>query len=925
MRRFLRETWELWYWAMFCPSKLQQRMNAWSQQEEDDERRLNIKLKDIIYPSVNFNFRFFCQYLCILIILSFPLILFIWNNGRKIDVWLVPMVLMTAYAGSYWFLSISFAVPEFLALVYWQQPGTWFEGLRQGFNFLPSFIQGLNILPSLPQNIYFSWVLSLVWMLTLIVCSWLLKNQLLEIILLIIGRILSAFIRAGIAGGIAGGISGGISGGIAGSLVGGVAGGVVVGMAFGVIVGVVGGLVEGFSGVVAFDIAGGFSGGLAFGIAGGLAEISLLEGLAEGLATLPLSLFLLAIWLTVWSLSPVQEFGLIVIGIFTVTGIFTTSGKDVLAWQSLWAVPVGFVGYYRLFPDYLIFLLGILVPSIPVIRRFQIDPLLQLTLLPPHTSELLWLPFPNHDKLLATAFRIDVSKALETWQKMQESKLSSFQPTLQNALPQIIVDRLYATQTTTELITTASPEHPLLPLLIPSFYTANTEPVPTPANIRPEISILVPRLQSIAQDVEAALESKSAALRERGLERILNNLALLQAQLPGLGLKPKARERWQPVLQRWQRVIELELEAQQQQSIGELLNPFLYGNPLKRDRPDIFKGRQTFADEIVRQILDRNRPTLVLHGPRRCGKTSFLYNLPRLLPSDLLPIFADMQSAAATQDDASFCYALVRAIAKDSRSQGVQLPELPPRQTFRESPYIALEDWFDRALPKLGDRRLLLNLDEFEKIGAAIHAGKLSLQLFDELRHLIQHYDALGFLFCGVQTLDELGPNWSSYFISVVPMEMLYLEPEEAAELLVNPDREFQLRYETDIVDTVVALTRSHPYLVQLLGSAMVMEANQHQTTLITPDLLEAAIDRALTLGEPYFTNVWTEFTGTTPEMVAAGQELLIAIAENRDIPTTNPALPRLLRYHILEPRENGSYDFEVPLLKRWVQERAVR
>lgn len=29
MQQFLKETWELWYWAMFCPAKLQARMNAW--------------------------------------------------------------------------------------------------------------------------------------------------------------------------------------------------------------------------------------------------------------------------------------------------------------------------------------------------------------------------------------------------------------------------------------------------------------------------------------------------------------------------------------------------------------------------------------------------------------------------------------------------------------------------------------------------------------------------------------------------------------------------------------------------------------------------------------------------------------------------------------------------------------------------------
>ncbi len=37
MNRFLRETWELWYWAMFCPSKLQQRMNEWARKEIEED------------------------------------------------------------------------------------------------------------------------------------------------------------------------------------------------------------------------------------------------------------------------------------------------------------------------------------------------------------------------------------------------------------------------------------------------------------------------------------------------------------------------------------------------------------------------------------------------------------------------------------------------------------------------------------------------------------------------------------------------------------------------------------------------------------------------------------------------------------------------------------------------------------------------
>jgi hypothetical protein len=193
---------------------------------------------------------------------------------------------------------------------------------------------------------------------------------------------------------------------------------------------------------------------------------------------------------------------------------------------------------------------------------------------------------------------------------------------------------------------------------------------------------------------------------------------------------------------------------------------------------------------------------------------------------------------------------------------------------------------------------------------------------------MIQHYDRLGFLFSGVQTLEELGPRWSNYFISVVPMEMHYLEPHEAEDLLLHPDPEFTLRYDTGIVAEILRLTRCQPYLLQLIGSAIVTQANLQHTQLATTALLQSAIQSAFTNGEPYFTNIWTEFTGITPAEVTAGQQILIALAqgnyhvESIDEATT-AARRRLLRYHVIE--RDGDIDMiEIPLFEQWVRERAI-
>ncbi|NJM48958.1 MAG: AAA family ATPase [Alkalinema sp. RU_4_3] len=596
-------------------------------------------------------------------------------------------------------------------------------------------------------------------------------------------------------------------------------------------------------------------------------------------------------------------------------------GFENLGIQVLWTIPVILIGYYRVFPDYLIFMITPLLYTIAKPNALTLARRLSA-----FDSELIWLPIPYHDTILADAFKQSRTDALSIYQKLQADPLPGAQITLHKALPKIVANFLKAPHSNADLLLVKENNQPHLQLLIPEFYQPGnndeTNQAFRPKDRNKEIATIFPRLQTFLSNLSATLDTPSIPLRERGIESLQTQLTQLQLQLPSL-LPPKSVTRWQSVLLHWQNLLSLELETQRKQSQGEIASFFQFGNPLRNN--DAFKGRRTLADRLLRHILDRNRPTLVLHGPRRFGKTSFLNNLPRLLPSQLIPIYLDLQSSALSNSEPDFCYGLIRAIHKDTRRLNLNLPTIPPRDQFKTNPYAALEDWLDQALPLLppGDR-LLLNLDEFEKIGTAIADGRLSNNLLNELRHLIQHRDELAFLFSGVQTLDELGPNWSSYFISVVPIEMLYLEPHEAEDLLRNPDPAFEMRYEDGLVETIIHLTHCQPYLLQLIGACLVEQANRAATKTATPPLLELAIPEAFTNGEPYFTNLWTEFTGTTPDEVTAGQQILIAIAHNQTPDLTTPAAQaahrRLQRFHILDEGDR----IEVPLLARWVRERAM-
>jgi len=1017
MKRFLRETWELWYWAMFCPSRLQQRMNEWAPTEEKDGWRSDTHSWHILLRSP--NFRFIGQFLLLIFLFSLPLMWGIALHGQALDLLLLFGASVIAYSIGILYLPIGLHIPLLVYLVYPVKPQIYLIAQDLVRHIFPPFSQVtrgifVGILALIITTLFAAWLLkrkrfflardiiAVGAILSTLLGSWLTTQhwyfavaataligllvlsrvytlrsdevEMTDVVMLMVSVV--ALVVAGVVGSIVGSIVGGVVPFAVAAVVAIVLEGVVMVLAI-VVLGVVMVVV---GRTVAVVVA------TTLGVGTTLVVGTTVAIVVGSIATLPLPIFLLICSIIAASISPTMQNWLAIITAVMLTAL----GFEHQGWVSFLAVPVTLMSYYRL-PDYLILTLIDFV--LAILLAFGRNPVRLLYLLPPYTTELVWMPLVNHDRILAAAFRTDASATLATFHKMQASPLPGLKVTIKVALPQIITDQLTAIKNISELIAIATPEHLFLPLLAPTFYqrrnlVRNTEFLqilssnnnsifrvlfiftsvlgsiitgvifilttrvietiigsivgsvmagiltsyfannwPFDIEDGTDINKLLPRLQTVAKDVDAALKAGNIGIRKRALEPILTYLLKLQLQLPELGLTTGAIKRWKPVLVSWQQVIELELQEQQKQSQDELLNPFQYGNPLRSDRANLFRGRQTFADQIFRLILDRNRPTLVLHGPRRCGKTSFLYNLPRLLPSNLLPVYVDLQSSAITTDEAAFCQGLIRAIHRDSRCQGIELPIIPTRKEFLETPYIALEDWLEQAIPRLGERRLLLNLDEFEKIGTAIKEKRLSINLFDELRHLIQHYDSLAFLFSGVQTLDELGPNWSSYFISVVPLEMTYLEPDEAESLLTDPDPEFALRYDRGIVEEIIQLTRCQPYLLQLLGSALVTQANLNHTQLVTPDLLQAAIPEAFTNGEPYFTNVWTEFTGNNPAEIMAGQEFLLELANGlapghvQDL--TDAAIRRLRRYHVIEQTDNG-YVFEVPLLERWVRERAV-
>lgn len=365
-----------------------------------------------------------------------------------------------------------------------------------------------------------------------------------------------------------------------------------------------------------------------------------------------------------------------------------------------------------------------------------------------------------------------------------------------------------------------------------------------------------------------------------------------------------------------------------------VVNPFLFGNPVDERNASLFAGRRDVARQIEESLLGtRQSPTLLLHGPRRMGKSSLLKQLPRLLGPDFAPALLDCQNPAVAGGEASTASLLRHlsaALSEGLRRRRVEVKPLAAEDLVRE-PFAAFEAWLGRleqAMPPA--LRALLCLDEYERLQRALDAG-WGGDFLDALRHVLQHRPRLVLLFSGAHTFAELGPAWTDRFISARRVRVSFLEPEDVRHLLTKPIPEFDLAYAPGAIEVVITATRCQPFLVQAVAFELVQHLNAQHRKEATPADVETAITQALESGGEYFSNVWSDAG-------PAGQAILRAkvrgssggaAAESAGLPAATPGDGTRLSPEAVAAmkwlREHDVLDdagrFAVPMIERWVRE----
>ena len=371
----------------------------------------------------------------------------------------------------------------------------------------------------------------------------------------------------------------------------------------------------------------------------------------------------------------------------------------------------------------------------------------------------------------------------------------------------------------------------------------------------------------------------------------------------------------------------------------EIANPYTPGLPLRPGNPTFFGREDIF--KFIRQRLPTlaQKMVLVLIGERRTGKTSILQQLTsRLNNPRYIPIYVDCQGLGIDPGLGNFFLSLAEVLADGLERAGVSTRRLTPEE-LGESPKRVFERQFLPEIRKqIGERVLLLTIDEFEELGERVEHKQLPPEIFSYLRHLIQHEEQLAFIFAGTHKVEELvGNYWSVLFNIAEYRKVGFLSREETIRLITEPVQSCRMVYDQLAVEEIMRLTACHPYFTQLLCAILVSRCNEVQHSYVTIQDVRDAVLALLETGHAHLTFLWQASGPEARSALAALAELLdqldqvsgVAIADRLgtyqvrlDPGQIMKAMEQSAARGIVceIPGDPVCYDFTAQLYSRWIR-----
>jgi type I restriction enzyme M protein len=385
-------------------------------------------------------------------------------------------------------------------------------------------------------------------------------------------------------------------------------------------------------------------------------------------------------------------------------------------------------------------------------------------------------------------------------------------------------------------------------------------------------------------------------------------------------------------------------------------NPYIVGSPIDDDRN--FYGRTDVLDQIERSLRQSGPSTVILlEGNRRVGKTSILKQLRTRVPG-WLPVYCQFQGMSGAPSDRNvyrlIAKELLQAVPSASLTAvpdelvGLTAVSTPDRRRCvqgliasieDEEPFGRFEELVQLVIQAVRPNRILLMLDEFEKIHEGIEQKQIAPEIPETFRYLFHTYPEVSGILSGSRRIKRLRQEyWNVLFGIGKPIWVRSLDRLSSRKLVSEPVAG-RIAYSDAAIDHVLDLCACQPFLLQSLASTIFeICAVTRQASVTVATVEEACL--SLVLDNEHFYTIFKQealterrrFLACLVDRLSDGpdrvtfqlirDQLEDTGVEYRSEVRVKEDLEELQELELLSESTDDSYRIEVPLFSRWLRTR---
>ena len=356
-------------------------------------------------------------------------------------------------------------------------------------------------------------------------------------------------------------------------------------------------------------------------------------------------------------------------------------------------------------------------------------------------------------------------------------------------------------------------------------------------------------------------------------------------------------------------------------------NPYVFDSPITAR--ELFFGRDDIFRSIREALIDREQDNLIiLYGQRRIGKTSVLHQVGHRLSEQYISVFIDLQDVPSDSLE-GFLWEVASAIQQAlQRDRDIKV-ELPSRDQFLADPQHAFgHDFLARIEEALGDRYLILMLDEAQLIREKAQQGLWEEDAFEYFCSLTRQHARLG-LILSVESQELPSPSPVG-----LQKKVGFLNRDEAVKLVVQPVQGI-LTYDPEAVERILSLTSGHPYYVQLLCHSLFAYCQRVNASAVTLTDVEAILPEVVERARLDFQFLWDNSTpeekfvlaalaqaGEEEGQVIAKEELLTTLRRRKAPVSARQVAKALVNLSLREMINfQAPYTFHVDVFRLWLRD----